>query len=91
MSLSELKDKHNRYIEICYQIGFGIGILLSFLNWVKELFINAHYGNLIGFLMLFILQSLLLGLWTIIYAAIIGTIIVVITFIPYLVIRGIVR
>lgn len=80
--------RHNKYFSNVWNVSLGIAGVYAFLNWIWQLFKTAADGNLIGFLFTFIFQSVIMGITMIIGGVFIFLVIVIITFIPYLIWRG---
>lgn len=84
-------DKHKSFVTTTYTVCFYIGGIYAFLKWLVTLFEVAHNGDMIGFLFAFLLQSLYMAITAFIFAAVAGTISVIILFLPYLVVRGFIK
>jgi len=84
-------EKHSRYFSILWTISVTIGGIVAVYQWVMELFNAAYNGDFISFILGLILQSVIMGLSTIIGGATIFLILVILTILPYLVIRGLAK
>lgn len=86
--MDKLKEKHGRYLQVIWNISLFIGGIWALLEWLGKLFSQAQQGNILGFIFFFILQSVLMGLYTLFYAVVVFLVLVVSSVIPYLLYRG---
>lgn len=86
-----LTKKHSSYFSTVWSISVVLGYIAAFVDWFQKLFLSAHDGNFVGFILLFLFQSLFMAVSGIIGAVIIFLILIVITIVPYLIFRGLTR
>jgi len=89
--LDRLTSKHEDYLHILWQISLVLGYINAIIDWFQTVFQTARDGNALGFVVLIVLQSLWLGLNGILGAIMVFLILLLITIIPYLIIRGITK
>ncbi len=89
--LKNFFSKHGSYYGILWNISLFFAGIWAFYRWIVELFINAHNGNLIGFVLVFIFQSLIMGLTAVFGGLFLFVVLLIITLVPYLIIRGLVK
>lgn len=87
-SFTSFKEKHSAFFSSLWNVSLGIGFLWGFFQWIFSLFETAADGNLIGFFIVFVMQTVIMGFQAIIAACIIFIGLVILLTIPYLVIRG---
>ena len=85
---NSLISKHSYFVKGVYQITLTLMSVYVFFQWLVVMFDEAHKGNVLGFIFLFVTQTLWMGLFALIGTAIWGTLALIILFIPYLIVRG---
>lgn len=86
-----LYNTHEPYFGFVYKISFFIGIIYAFFNWVVQMFETAQDGNIVGFIFVFLMQTLIQMFTAVMFTLIVGTLASAIFFLPYLVIRGFIK
>jgi hypothetical protein len=86
--LSSLKEKHESYFTIVWYISFGIGMLYGIIKLLAVIFNAIRAGDFLTFVTAIILNSVLTMLYGFIGGIFIFVVLVIITFIPYLIVRG---
>jgi hypothetical protein len=82
-------EKNEPYISFIWSLSLMLGYAYSFFQWVAALFLTASEKNFFGFIMLFILQSLWMGITGLFYSAIAFVCLISISAIPYFIWKGI--
>jgi hypothetical protein len=82
---------HEPYFGFVYKASFFIGVIYAFFEWVAQMFETAQDGNVIGFVVVFFMQTIIQMLTAVIFTLIVGTLASIIFFLPYLVIRGLIK
>ncbi|HBI17147.1 MAG TPA: hypothetical protein DDY52_03290 [Candidatus Moranbacteria bacterium] len=86
-----LYEKHEGYISALYGISFFLSGIYAFIRWLKELFATAHDDNFIGFIFVFLFQSFIMAINTILGGIMFFIILLLISVIPYLIYRGLTK
>jgi hypothetical protein len=86
--LSSLKTKHEGYFTTVWYISFGIGTLYGIIRLLAVIFNAIRSGDFLTFAVAIILNSVLTMFWGLIGGIVVFVVLVVITFIPYLIVRG---
>lgn len=86
--LSNFFSKHSQYLSIIWGISIAIASVSAFIDWLKILFEVIQAGSFWGFVLAIVLQTFIMAWYTITGAIIAYLVILVITVIPYLIIRG---
>jgi len=89
--LKRIYENHQSYFGSIYTACFYIGGAYALLRWVWILFMTAREGNMMGFLLTFIFQGVITFFTSAIFGVIAGTIASLVLFLPYLVVRGLVK
>ena len=83
-----LKEKHEGYFTVVLNISVAIGFLYGFIKLLNVIF-NAIRSNDFGtFVFVILFNSPLTMLWGLIAGIVVFVGLVVVTFIPYLIVRG---
>lgn len=85
--IKEFFTRQGPYYEVLWNISYILAGIWAFYKWVESLFLTAHEGNFWGFILIFILQSLIMGFNSIIGGIILFLILFVLTFLPFLIIK----
>jgi hypothetical protein len=83
-----LRDKHSNYFTVVWTASAFFGFAYAFVDWIKVLFQTAQDGNIVGFLFTFLMQSIWLGVNGLISSLLIFVAFVLVSFVPYLIWRG---
>jgi hypothetical protein len=86
--LSSLKAKHEGYFTVVWYISFGIGIVYGFLRLLAVIFNALRAGDFWTFVFAILLNSILTFIWGLIGGVVVFVVLVVLSFIPYLIVRG---
>lgn len=89
--ISSFKQKHSDYFSVVWTISMYIGFFIGVWKWIEAIFLNAQHGSMVGFLLAFAMQSVLIFVYGIIAAVSLFITIFLITFLPYLLIRGLTK
>lgn len=86
-----LYEKHEGYISALYGISFFLSSVYAFIRWLKELFATAHDDNFVGFIFVFLFQSFIMAINSILGGIMFFVIFLIISVIPYLIYRGLTK
>jgi len=86
--LSSLKAKHEGYFMVVWYISFGIGVFYGIIRLLAVIFNAIRSGDFITFAFSILFNSLLTMVWGFIGGIVVFVVLVLITFIPYLIVRG---
>jgi hypothetical protein len=86
--LSSLKEKHEGYFKVVWYISFGIGMFYGFIRLLAIIFNAIRVGDFAGFALAIIFNSVLVMIWGFLGGIVIFVVLFIITFIPYLIVRG---
>jgi hypothetical protein len=81
-------ERHKSFVTTIYTIAFYLGTIWGFIQVLRIIFDSLRTGNFFGFVIAILFNSIIAMLNGLVFAALYGTIAVVVLFIPYLVIRG---
>ena len=83
--------RHTSCFETLWNISLFIGFIYGIVRWLWQIFQAIQQGNFIGFVFAIILQTIIIGLTAILVAIFVFIVLLAITIIPYLIIRGLVK
>jgi uncharacterized membrane protein len=86
--LSSLKAKHEGYFLVIWYISFGIGIFYGIIRLLAVIFNAIRSGDFMTFAFSILFNSVLTMFWGLIGGIVVFVVLVIITFIPYLIVRG---
>src|SRR5258708_36680372 len=86
--LSSLKEKHGGYFTDVWSISFGIGIFYGLFRLLAVIFNTIRAGDFVTFAFSILFNSVLTIVWGFIGGIVVFVVLVIITFIPYLIVRG---
>jgi len=86
--LFSLKAKHESYFTIVWYLSFGIGFVYGFIKLLDVIFKAIRSGDFATFVIAILLNSIFTMLWGFIGGIVVFVVLVIITFIPYLIVRG---
>lgn len=84
-------EKHKSFVSTVYTISLYIGFIWGGLKVLRLIFDSIRQGDFVSFIFAILFNSIIMMLNALLFAAIYGTIAVLILFIPYLIIRGLIR
>lgn len=83
--------KHEKYLSSLFSLSVGLAYIYAFIDWIGALFETARNGSVIGFVMLWLLQGVFMVVGGFIGGVVLFLVLLLLTFIPYLVVRGLAR
>ena len=86
--LASLLEKHLAYFTAVWYISFGIGMFYGFIRLLAVIFNAIRAGDFAGFALAIIFNSVLIMLWGFLGGIVIFVVLFIITFLPYLIVRG---
>lgn len=86
--LKSFREKHGSFYSTLWGISLGLGFVYGFIVWLQQLFTSIQDNNFVGFLFIFIAQSLILAINGFIAGVGIFVGLSLLLTIPYLIIRG---
>ncbi len=86
--LASLLEKHLAYFTAVWYISFGIGMFYGFIRLLAVIFNAIRAGDFAGFALTIIFNSVLVMLWGFLGGIVIFVVLFIITFLPYLIVRG---
>ena len=89
--LQSFLNKHEKYLTVIWQISIFFGYILAFINWIKFMFEIAQAGSVMGFILGLVFMSIIMMIAGILGAVVIFVEILVVTILPYLLIRGLLK
>lgn len=84
-------EKHSSYVTVLWYISTWIGGIYGFIQLLYTIFNAIREGDFFAFVFAIVLNSLYVVLWAFIGGGILFLILLVLTFIPYLIIRGLLK
>lgn len=81
-------SKHGEFFSKTFTVSLWISVVLAIIELISETFSAAQDGNIAMVVFNFLFMTLLISLKAFIGAAVLGSISVVLLFIPYLIVRG---
>ncbi len=85
---SSLKEKHEGYFIVVWYISFVIGFVYGTIRLLAVIFNAIRSGDFLTFVFAIILNSVLTMFWGFIGGIVVFVVLVIISFIPYLIVRG---
>jgi len=83
--------RHESYFSTIWGISLFLGFVFAFIKWLSLIFESIQAGSFLLFAITIIFQSIIIMVQGFLSAVVIAVSLIFITFVPYLIIRGLLK